>query len=130
MIFSMQTTLICFFKVTLDKEYVFNGEKCYVGKLSKGRLTVLVAVNSDGSRKMHAVVVEKSAKSQCFKNVKTCHAFVPARHAQDDYNKVVEAGRKISLFIDNCSAHFKIVELAFLPPCTTSKVQPTVQGSL
>ena len=47
--------------------------------------------------------------------------------------KFGKENRKVIHFVDNCSAHpiiegLKAVELAFLPPKTTSKTQPMAQG--
>ena len=48
-------------------------------------------------------------------------------------NKFVAEGRKIALIVENCPDHPNIdklqaVDLIFLPPNTTSKTQPMVQG--
>ena len=59
-----------FFKLMPDKSFVFKGEKCHVGKLSKVRVTVLVGANSDSSRKSSLLMIGKSAKPRSFKNVK------------------------------------------------------------
>ena len=50
-------------------------------------------------------------------------------------NKFVAEGRKIALIINICPAHPRIdnlqaVELIFLPPNTTSKMQPMDQGTI
>ena len=50
-------------------------------------------------------------------------------------NKLARSGRKIALFIDNCTAHphiqnLEFIELIFLPPNTTSEIQPCDQGIL
>ena len=47
--------------------------------------------------------------------------------------KFESEGRKITLIIDNCPAHpqidnLKAINLVFLPPNTTSKIQPMDQG--
>ena len=47
--------------------------------------------------------------------------------------KFGKENRKVIHFVDNCSAHpiiegLKAVELAFLPPKSTSKTQPMEQG--
>ena len=46
---------------------------------------------------------------------------------------MIAKGRKIALIVDNCPAHpyvegLEAVELVFLPPNTTSKLQPMDQG--
>ena len=47
--------------------------------------------------------------------------------------KMITEGRKITMIVDNCPAHphvvgLQAVELTFLPPNTTSKLQPMDQG--
>jgi hypothetical protein len=59
-----------FFKVLPDKTLGYKGESCHGGKHSKDRLTVLLCVNSDGSDKHVPIVIGKSPKPRCFKNVK------------------------------------------------------------
>ena len=46
---------------------------------------------------------------------------------------MIAEGRKITMIVDNCPAHphvegLQAVELFFLPPSTTSKLQPMDQG--
>ena len=48
-----------FFKLMADKSYVFKGEKCQGGKLSKEMVTVLVAANADGSEKLPLLMLGK-----------------------------------------------------------------------
>ena len=48
-------------------------------------------------------------------------------------NELTRKARKIILFIDNCAAHphvggLQSIELAYLPPNTTSEIQPCDQG--
>ncbi len=59
-----------FFKLMPDKSHVLKGEKCYAGKLSKERITILRAVNLDGTEKLLTLAIGKSAKPRCFKNIK------------------------------------------------------------
>ena len=51
--------------------FVYKGEKCHGGKLSKERLTVLVCANVDGSERLPPLVTGKYKKSRCFKNVRS-----------------------------------------------------------
>ncbi|XP_048006503.1 tigger transposable element-derived protein 4-like [Leguminivora glycinivorella] len=134
-----------FFKLMPDKSYVFKGETCHGGKASKERLTVLACANSDGSEKLRLLVIGKAKNPRCFKNVRslpvkydgqsrawmTGNRFVEWLKALDDHFQV--KCRQIILFIDNCPAHPKGVELkniklVFLPPNATSKLQPMDQG--
>jgi len=59
-----------FFNVLPDRTLVYKGESCHGGKHSKDRLNVLLCVNSDGSDKQVPIVIGKSPKPRCFKNVK------------------------------------------------------------
>ena len=60
-----------FFNLLPDKTLNFSGQPCHGGKYSKERLTVLLCANKDGSIKVVPLVIGKSAKPRCFKNVKT-----------------------------------------------------------
>ena len=60
-----------FFKCLPDKTLTFKDEKCHGGKHSKERLTVLLAVNMDGSEKLKPLVIGKAMKPRCFKGVKS-----------------------------------------------------------
>ncbi|XP_039291045.1 tigger transposable element-derived protein 4-like [Nilaparvata lugens] len=133
-----------FFKLTPEKTLRFKGEKCTGGKLSKDRLTVLVAVNMDGSDKHKLMVIGKSAKPRCFKNVNllpvtyesnksvwmTSELFASWLRKWD--NELKLKNDKILLMVDNCPAHPHVenltsINLVFLPPNTTSVLQPLDQ---
>ncbi|GFX03421.1 tigger transposable element-derived protein 4 [Trichonephila clavipes] len=58
-----------FFKCLPEKTFTFKKEKCHGGKHSKERLTILLAVNMDGSEKITPLVIGKSAKPRCFKGI-------------------------------------------------------------
>ncbi|GFS70209.1 tigger transposable element-derived protein 6 [Trichonephila clavipes] len=58
-----------FFKCLPEKTFTFKKEKCHGGKHSKERLTILPAVNMDGSEKITPLVIRKSAKPRCFKGI-------------------------------------------------------------
>ncbi|PZC76459.1 hypothetical protein B5X24_HaOG204550 [Helicoverpa armigera] len=49
-----------FYKLTPDKTLKFKGEKCVGGKLSKERITVLVAANMDGTEKRKLMPMDQS----------------------------------------------------------------------
>ncbi|XP_045496574.1 tigger transposable element-derived protein 4-like [Colias croceus] len=134
-----------FFKLMPDKSYVFKGETCHDGKASKERLTVPACANSDGSEKLRLLVIGKAKNPRCFKNVRslpvtydaqsrswmTAIRFIDWLKALDDHLQI--KCRRIILFIDNCPAHPKGVELnniklVYLPPNSTSKLQPMDQG--
>lgn len=134
-----------FFKCLPDKTLTFKDEKCHGGKHSKERLTVLLAVNMDGSEKLKPLVIGKAMKPRCFKGVKSFptdyRANKKAWMTTELFNNwlltvngdMKRQKRKILLFLDNCTVHnspptLSNVELYFFPPNTTSKLQPLDQG--
>lgn len=134
-----------FFKCLPDKTLTFKDEKCHGGKHSKERLTVLLAVNMDGSKKLKPLVIGKAMKPRCFKGVKSLptdyRANKKAWMTTELFNNwlltvnedIKRQKRKILLFLDNCTVHnspptLSNVKLYFFPPNTTSKLQPLDQG--
>uniref|UniRef100_F6WUM2 HTH CENPB-type domain-containing protein n=1 Tax=Xenopus tropicalis TaxID=8364 RepID=F6WUM2_XENTR len=106
-----------FFNVLPGKTFCFRGEDCHGGKLSKLRLTVLFTTNADGSEKLKPLVIGKSVKPRCFKNVNTLPTnytantkawmttklFEEQMHLLD--NRMRLQKHKILLFLDRCPAH-------------------------
>lgn len=134
-----------FFKCLPDKTLIFKNEKCHGGKHSKERLTILLATNMTGSEKLKPLVIGKAKKPRCFSGCKSLpldydankKAWMTAEIFKGWLIKVdkkmIKEKRKILLFIDNCTAHniiprLKAVKVKFLPPNTTSKLQPLDQG--
>ncbi|XP_045541632.1 tigger transposable element-derived protein 4-like [Papilio machaon] len=128
-----------------DKTLKFKGDNCSGGKLSKDRITVMVAANMSGTEKKKLLIIGKSQKPRCFKSVKS----LPVDYANNrkawmtselfekwlrDWDRdLVKKKKKILLLVDNCPAHpnvtnLKSITLAFLPPNTTSVLQPMDQG--
>jgi hypothetical protein len=60
-----------FFKCLPDKTFTFKEEKCHGGKYSKDRLTILLAVNMDGSEKLTPLHIGKAGKPRCFKCIRS-----------------------------------------------------------
>ncbi|XP_057335435.1 tigger transposable element-derived protein 6-like [Microplitis mediator] len=134
-----------FFKCLPDKTLIFKNEKCYGGKHSKERLTILLATNMTGSEKLKPLVIGKSKKPRCFSGCKSLpldyEANTKAWMTSEIFKewllkidkKMIKDKRNILLFIDNCTAHnvippLKAIKVKFLPPNTTSKLQPLDQG--
>jgi hypothetical protein len=59
-----------FFRALPNKTFNLRGQKCTGGKQSKVRLTIMTCANEDGSQRLPLLVIGKSAKPRCFKNVK------------------------------------------------------------
>ena len=132
--------------MTPDKTLRIKGEKCLGGKLSKERITVFVCANMDGSEKRKLLVIGKSKKPRCFKNIQTLPVNYQANKKAWMTSELFEAelmkwdnelqhkNRKILLLIDNCTAHVNIqqklknIKQVFLPPNSTSVLQPMDQG--
>lgn len=133
-----------FYRCLPNKTLSFKGQSCSGGKISKERITVLVGCNSDGSEKIPLFVIGKSLKPRCFKNVRTLpveytankKAWMMASVFSDWLinldKRFSREKRKVVLIIDNCPAHphieLKAIKLVFLPPNTTSVLQPCDQG--
>lgn len=134
-----------FWQMLPSKTLDVRGSTCHGGKMSKVRVSVLLAANMDGSQKLQPFVIGKARAPRCFKNCKQ----LPVRYA---FNKKAwmtrqlftewlqawdaelgKSGRHACLLVDNCSAHHTTCELEnialkFLPANTTAKLQPLDQG--
>uniref|UniRef100_A0A1B6C4M0 HTH CENPB-type domain-containing protein n=1 Tax=Clastoptera arizonana TaxID=38151 RepID=A0A1B6C4M0_9HEMI len=133
-----------FYKLTPEKTLQFKNEKCVGGKLSKQRVTALVCANMTGSEKRKLLVIGKSVKPRCFKNVKKLpvnytankKAWMTSAIFEDELRKwdmeLASKNRKILLLVDNCAAHPKLnftnINLLFFPANCTSVLQPMDQG--
>lgn len=129
-----------FWKLLPSKSYVMKGDKFKSGKRSKERVSVLLASNSNGSEKLPPVVIGR----WLFKNKHKPLAYYTNRRSwmteiifQDGVSKLnkkmISQNRNILMFIDNVSGHnlhirLSNVKIIFLPPNTTSVLQPMDQG--
>ena len=68
-IFNADETSI-FYKCLPDKSLALKGEKCTGGKKAKDRMTAMVAANMSGTGKLPLMVIRKSLKPRCLKNLK------------------------------------------------------------
>ncbi|XP_045208819.2 tigger transposable element-derived protein 4-like [Mercenaria mercenaria] len=134
-----------FYRALSDKTLEFKNVDCHGGKQSKERLTVMVCANMSGSEKVKLLIIGKSAKPRCFKNVKKLPTDYKANKkawmvseifsdwVSEFDRKMHRKKRKVVLIVDNCPAHpnvqgLQAVRLVFLPPNTTSVTQPMDQG--
>ncbi len=121
----------------------FGHEKFSGSKKALERMTVLCCSNLTGTDKCKLLVIGKSLRPRCFKNVNvdnlpvtyrankkawmTSQIFTERLAAWDLY--LTKVNLKILLLVDNCTAHphvstLKNIQLEFLPPNTTSLIQP------
>ncbi len=134
-----------YYRALPTRSMVTKEDKCKGTKTSKDRMTVLLCCSAKGE-KLKPFVIGHSARPRCFKNYSIGSFGVQYSHNKRAWmtsilfsewlrklnNKMSLANRKILLFVDNCSAHpdltFSHVKIEFLPPNTTSKLQPCDAG--
>lgn len=134
-----------FFRAIPRKTLHKKGEKCYGGKHSKERLSILLCCFADGKFEK-PLVIGKSQNPRCFKSINKRNlpvswyankkawmtATIMEQFLIQLNKKMVIQKRKILLFLDNASSHPNLklsnVQLVFLPPNTTSMTQPLDQG--
>ena len=132
-----------FYQCLPNKTYHFKGQKCSGEKNSKVRLTGMVAGNAIGE-KCPMFVTGNSKTPRCFKHKKNLPCKYKSQkksrmdsHIFEEWVRKLDRtfpmeGRKIVLLIDDCPAHPSVsnltnVQLVFLPPNTTSVLQPMDQ---
>ncbi|GBO27638.1 Tigger transposable element-derived protein 6 [Araneus ventricosus] len=106
-----------FYNLLPSKTLDIKSDTCHGGKKSKVRLTVLLCANADGFEKLFPLIIGKSKKSRCFKNVKA----LPTKHLSNKKSwmtmsyvmdglkglddKMRKQKRRIIFFIDQRPAH-------------------------
>ncbi|KAK7097842.1 hypothetical protein V1264_004763 [Littorina saxatilis] len=134
-----------FYRALPNKSMVEKGDDRAGVKTSKDRVTVLFAVSAAGE-KLKPLLIGRSAKPRCFQGQDVGTLGVDYHHNKRAWmtaamftqwanklnNKMRIQKRKILVFVDNCSAHPPLslsnVQFKFLPPNTTSKLQPCDAG--
>lgn len=114
-------------------------------KKQKERITALLTCNMSGTEKRRLVIVGKYKNPQCFRGIKNLPVdYIANKNAWmtgaffTDFLKhwdqeLIQKKKTIALVLDKCTAHPALVELRniqliFLPPNTTSVIQPLDQG--
>ena len=126
-----------FFKSLSDRTMSFDGEQPTGSKLtsSKDHLSLMLYANMTGTDKQKPVLVGKAANPACLKKkgLSIANLGVNYYHNAKGWNReLYKQKRKITLLVDNAPGHiaddYDNIELVFLPPNTTSKLQPLDQG--
>lgn len=60
-----------FYRCLPGKSMVFKGDDCKIGKYGKERVTLMLCSNMTGTEKLKPLLIGKSKKPRCFKNIKT-----------------------------------------------------------
>ena len=133
-----------FWQMLPENSLGFIGKKAHGSKQPKKCITLLVGANMSGTDKLPLLAIGKSKEPKAFKNVRKLlvdsetnikawmrsDLFEQYLHKLD--RKIKSDGRKIVMVLDNYQAHPHVklenVELAFLPPNTTSRTQPMDAG--
>ena len=119
-------------------------------KKNKERISVALCSNADGSHKLKPLIIGKSAKPRCFKNINIYNLPMVYRYNSKAWMLLTlfqewlqefdlqisrkHRGQRVLLLLDNCPSHkirglvLQNVDVHFLPPNTTSKIQPMDAG--
>ncbi|XP_069108937.1 tigger transposable element-derived protein 4-like [Argopecten irradians] len=134
-----------YYRALPDGTLAAKSESVSGSKKAKDRITALVATNMDGSDKRKLLIIGKSLRPRCLRGKSVPATYTANKNAwmtstifEDwlrDFNRDMRLqGRKILLLVDNCAAHpasltnSSHIKLIFLPPNTTSIIQPCDQG--
>ncbi|GBC40583.2 CENP-B homolog protein 2-like [Rhizophagus irregularis DAOM 181602=DAOM 197198] len=119
-------------------------------KVNRERLSIALCANADGSHKLNPLIIGKFERPRCFKNIRIQAMPMIYRHNAKawmitslfqewirEFDRQVglkHQGQRVLLLLDNCSSHklgeitLRYTDVHFLPPNTTSKIQPMDAG--
>ena len=134
-----------FWRMQPNGTYSLKDSVCKIGKNSKERMTIFLAANMLGTDKLPILIIGKSEKSRKFHLVSKLNlhyyhntsAWMTGVIFFDYLDKInnilLKNKRSIIIFVDHCSAHpenisFSNIKVVFLPPNTTSVLQPMDAG--
>jgi hypothetical protein len=118
--------------------------------VNREHLSIALCANADGSHKLKPLIIGKFERPRCFKNVRIHAMHMTYRHNAkawmitslfqewirefDHQVHLKHQGQRVLLLLDNCSSHklvgltLQYTDVHFLPPNTTSKIQPMDAG--
>jgi len=142
-IYNMDETGLCYM---MSGDAALSTRQLEGRKKYKQRLSIAVCCNGDGTDKLPLWVIGNAENPRCFKNIKkenlgviyksNSKAWMTAAIFQE-WLRAFDAkmhGRKVVLLLDNCPGHkidgieLRNTTVHFLPPNTTSKIQPCDAG--
>ncbi|CAH8477968.1 unnamed protein product [Dicrocoelium dendriticum] len=136
-----------YYRATPDGSLIYKHVTLSGCKKAMGRVTVLCCSNMSGTDKRKLLVIGKCAKPRCFKGLRMDSLPVVYRANRNAWmsstlfkewvkdwdTELQRQSRKVLLLLDNCAAHsnldfLKNIQMEFLPPKTTSLIQPMDMG--
>ena len=134
-----------FWRLQANATYKIKDSFCKLGKQGKDRMTIFLAANMSGTDKLPILVIGKSEnprRKYMINQLNVNYYYNPSAwmngeiffdYIQKLNCEFIKQKSSILLFIDNCSAHpsnlsFSNVKIIFLPPNTTSVLQPMDAG--
>ena len=127
------------------RTYISKNEKVASGfKAAKDRITLLLCSNASGDYITKPLFINRSLNPRVLKmSINPSYLFIGEQIARlfrdrflncfvpevETYLKIKNVAFKVFLILDNSPGHRKKVEIVFLPPYTTSIIQPLDQRS-
>ncbi|KAI6651320.1 Tigger transposable element-derived protein 6-like [Oopsacas minuta] len=136
-----------YYRATPDGSLCYPYQQLSGSKKAMDRVTILCCANMSSNDKVKLLVIGKSKKPRCFKDIDMDTLPISYRANKNVWmtsllfeewitrwdSALGKQSRKILLLVGNCTAHpaldkLKNIRLEFLPPNTTSVIQPMDQG--
>ena len=139
----------CFWRALPEKGFAQKKTACKGGKKAKERMTIAFVVNAAGGKESPPIVIWKSQKPRCFAGIITSQlpvhyyaqskAWMSGEILHEILGKInrqlVAASRSVALLLDTAGCHlpdivekYSNIKVIWLPPNTTSKLQPLDLG--